>query len=57
MKKEEVLEHISWLIRTHIDKPKYREAVRKWTRDYDYLASGNPIISADEIVVKNFWKK
>lgn len=57
MKKGEVLEHISWLIRTHIDKPKYREAVRKWTRDYDYLTSGNSIISADEIVVKNFWKK
>lgn len=57
MTKSEVIEHISWLIRSHIDKPKYRDAVEKWSRDYDYLMDGKSIIPPDSIIVEKFWKK
>lgn len=57
LSKAQVVEHISWLIRANIDRPRYRDAVKKWTTDLNYLIENNPIIASNEIIVDTLWKK
>lgn len=57
LSRTEVIEHISWLIRSNIDRARYKDAVRKWTNDLKYLKGNNPVVAPDNVIVYTFWKK